>query len=92
MPSPILSNVYFDELLQRLQENDIGCYIGTISTGALCYADDLLLLCPTIRGLQKMITICSDFAPEYDATLNPNKTAYIRKQVCMSRFALIPKW
>ena len=57
--SPILFNVYFDELLHSLQQNDIGCHIGTIFTGALCYADDLFLLCPTIRGLQKMITICS---------------------------------
>ena len=73
--SPILFNVYFDELLHRLQQNDIGCHIGTIFTGALCYADDLLLLCPTIRGLQKMITICSEFATEYDVTFNPNKTA-----------------
>ena len=77
MSSPILFNVYFDELFQRLQQNDIGCYIGTISTGALCYADDLLVLCPTIRGLQKMTTVCSDFATEYDATFNPRKTAYI---------------
>ena len=73
--SPILFNVYFDELLHRLQQNDIGCHIGTIFTGALCYADDLLLLCPTIRGLQKMITICSEFATEYDVTFNPSKTA-----------------
>ena len=59
----------------RLQQNDIGCRKGTIFTGALCYADDLLLLCPTIRGLQKMITICSEFATEYDVIFNPSKTA-----------------
>ena len=73
--SPILFNVYFDELLHRLQQNDIGCHIGTIFTEALFYADDLLLLCPTTRGLQKMITICSEFATEYDVTFNPSKTA-----------------
>ena len=73
--SPIIFNVYLDELLHRLQLNDIGCHIGTIFTGALCYADDLLLLCPTIRGLQKMITLCSEFATEYDVIFNPSKTA-----------------
>ena len=73
--TPILFNVYFDELLHRLQQKDIGCHIWTIFTGALCYADDLLLLCPTIRALQKMITICSEFATEYDVTFNPSKTA-----------------
>ena len=77
MLSPILFNVYFDELLHRLQQNDIGCHMGTIFTGTLYYSDDLLLLCPTIRGLQKMITICSEFATEYDVIFNPSKTACI---------------
>ena len=75
MLSPIPFNVYFDELLQRLQQNGIECHIGTIFTGALCYAHDLLRLCPAIRGLQKMMIICSEIATEYDVTFNPNKTA-----------------
>ena len=79
--SPILFNVYFEESLWRLQQNDIGCHIGTIFTGALCYADNLLLLCSTIRGLQKMITICSEFNTEYDVTLNQSKTAYMAFEI-----------
>ena len=73
--SLIVFNVYFDEFLQRLQQNDIGCQIGPILTGVLCYADDLLLLCPTIRQLQKIITMYSEFATEYDVPWNPSKTA-----------------
>ena len=41
--------------------------------GALCYADDLITLCPTRRGLQKMINVCQEFDYEND----PKKT------VCM---------
>ena len=40
--SPIIFIVYMDELLQRLQKQDIVCHIGTIFMGALCYADDLI--------------------------------------------------
>ena len=54
--SPILSNVYMDELLLRLQKQDIRCHIGAISMGTLCYADDLITLSPTRRGLQKWST------------------------------------
>ena len=60
--SSILFNVYMDELLQRLQKQDIRCHIGTILMGALCYADDLITLCPTRRGLQKMINVCQEYA------------------------------
>ena len=75
--SPILFNVYMDELLQRPQKQDIGCHIGTIFMGALCYADDLITLCPTRRGLQKVINDCQEFAYEHDVVFNPKKT------VCM---------
>ena len=33
--------------------------------GALGYADDILLLCPTRDGLQKMLKTCEDFAEEH---------------------------
>ena len=64
-----LCNAYFGELLQRLKQKDIGCHIGASFTGALCYADDLSLLCPTTRGPQKMISVCSEFAEEYIVVL-----------------------
>ena len=38
--SPILLNVYFDELLQRLQDHDIGFHVGTKFVGAFGYADE----------------------------------------------------
>ena len=56
-------------MLQRLKQKDIGCHIGASFTGALCYADDLSLLCPTTRGPQKMISVCSEFAEEYIVVL-----------------------
>lgn len=73
--SPILFNVYMDELLRRLKANDIGCHIGNVYMGALCYADDIVLLCPTTKGLQAMLDICNEFAEEYGLAFNPNKTA-----------------
>jgi len=76
--SPILFNVYMDELLLRLQRHDIGCHIGQKFMGALCYADDLSVLCPTVNGLQSMVNVCLKFAKEYNVTFNPSKTA------CMS--------
>ena len=72
--SPILFNVYFDELLQRLQDHDIGCHVGTKFVGALGYADDLTLMSPSLRGLQKAADICNDFAQEYSVKFNSKKT------------------
>ena len=42
-----------------------------------CVMQMIGLLCPSIKGLQMMINICSDFGVEYDVKYNDKKT------VCM---------
>ena len=83
--SPILFNVYMDELIDKLKINNVGCHIGRQFTGAFCYADDLTLLSPTIRGLQKMLNVCDAFANEYSVKFNARKTVcmcFSRKPTC----------
>ena len=53
--SPLLFTVYIDELLEKLKRNGIGCYIGHHFVGALGYADDIILLWPSVAGLKKII-------------------------------------
>ena len=72
--SPILFTVYIDELLKRLERTGIGCMIGHEWFGALGYADDITLLCPSIQGLQELVNVCSDFGHEYDIIYNPKKS------------------
>ena len=50
--SPILFGLYMDELIQRLESNGDGCWLGPHFYGAMGYADDLSLLSPTAKGLQ----------------------------------------
>ena len=41
------------------------------------YADDIILLCPSVRGLNEMIVLCCEYEKEYDMTFNPKKTVCI---------------
>ena len=75
--SPLLFNIYMDELLLTLKNSDIGCHIGCYYVGSIGYADDLTLLCPTRHGLQKMLNICETFGSKYNVTYNPKKTVSI---------------
>ena len=45
--SPILFCVYMDELISRLKQSGVGCFIGDIYLDRLGYADDLCLLTST---------------------------------------------
>ena len=76
--SPILFTLYIDKLLIRLKHAHIGCHMNNIFTGALSYADDITLICPSICGINNMIDICCEYAKEYDITFNPTKTVCIK--------------
>ncbi len=76
--SPKLFTLYIDSLLVELRESGYGCHMGNTFAGALSYADDITLLCPSIRGLNKMLKICSTFADNFDITFNSKKTVCIK--------------
>ena len=75
--SPTLFCVYMDELLQQLKAKGVGCWIGRHFVGAISYADDLTLLCPSIQGLQLMLNVCEAFAQQYGMQYNPDKSICI---------------
>ena len=69
--------IYFDELLRRLRETDVGCHVGHMSYAAFGYADDLLLLSHSIHGLEILVKTSESFASEYGVTFNAKKTECI---------------
>jgi hypothetical protein len=75
--SPILFCCYLDELIRRLTDSGIGCWMGNHYVGCLSYADDLTLMCPSATGLQKLISICEQYAKEYGMSFNPSKSVCI---------------
>ena len=75
--SPLLFTVYIDELLEKLKRKGIGCHLGLHFVGALGYADDIILLCPSVAGLKIMIKICEEYAKEHSIKFNGNKSKYL---------------
>ena len=69
-----LFTVYIDKLLLDLKHSGYGCHLGDTFTGALFYADDITLICPSLRGMNCMLKICSDFAENFSLTFNSNKS------------------
>lgn len=75
--SPILFSVYMDELIGHLMKAGYGCHIGHIFVGALVYADDIVLLAPTLTAARKMLCVVKQFSIEYDVKFNPSKCQHI---------------
>ena len=75
--SPVLYCIYMDYLLNKLKDEGVGCWIGSHYVGAICYADDLTLLCPSVYGLQKMIQICETYGEQFGMQYNPTKSVCV---------------
>ena len=75
--SPLLFSIFVDDLLINLNNNGTGCYMGPYFVGALGYADDIILLSPTVFALKQMIRICEEYANEHSILFNGSKSKYL---------------
>ncbi len=72
--SPILFAVYVDGLFHKLKKSGVSCQMSNYFVGGLLFADDVTLLCPTIKDLKKMIAICEQYATEFNIKFNGKKS------------------
>ena len=75
--SPHLFNVYMDGLSTMLNNVKIGCCINDVSFNHLMYADDTVLLAPSAKGLQRLISLCEQYATDCDIIFNVKKSKYM---------------
>nr|XP_027209908.1 uncharacterized protein LOC113803337 [Penaeus vannamei] len=72
--SPYLFNIYMDELSAKLNNHKLGCYINDQLVNHLIYADDIVLLCPSLSGLQTLLNESAEYIAAVKLTLNTDKT------------------
>ena len=75
--SPLLFNLYVDDLLCELEASKLGCCIKDIYVGCVMYADDILLLSASVVTLQSMLSICSEYGRKHDIIFNCKKCAWL---------------
>jgi len=72
--SPLLFNVYVDQLIDSLSDSGFGCYIDSQFFGCIMYVDDLIMLSPSLKGLQSMFNLCDAYAKTHFLIFNAKKT------------------
>ena len=68
--SPVLFVVYVDDIIERLNDSKLGCFIGDLYLGCIMYADDLILISVSVSIMQQMIFICEKEAKYIDMKFN----------------------
>ena len=68
--SPILFAIYMDGLILNLRTTGLGCRISRHYVGVIVYADDVVILAPSVFALRTMLRICVVYAKDYDVLFN----------------------
>ena len=76
--SPLLFNIYMDDLSLQLHRQSIGCSVGGTVVNHMLYADDIVLLfAPSAKGLQKLLDISHTYGCNDDIEYNPSKSSTV---------------
>ena len=75
--SPEFFGVYINDIATILRNLHVGCHIFGIFLAFILFADDLCLLAPTLKALNKMIEKCAEYCREYGLTFNASKSKVI---------------
>ena len=67
-------NVLINIFIVRLRQLSIGCHLRSMYIGCLLYADDMLLICPSVRGLQHMLDVCVSIGDSVSLQFNASKS------------------
>ena len=85
--SPYLFSIYIDDLSEELNFIRIGCVMNDMIINHILYADDIVLISPSSRGLAQLIKVCERYGIEHNIIFNVSKCAIMNfKSECMPRF------
>jgi Reverse transcriptase (RNA-dependent DNA polymerase) len=68
--SPLLFSLATDSIVYKIKSANAGCYRSTICCSIFLYADDILLLSPTVTGLQVLLSVCEKELVYLDMRIN----------------------
>lgn len=74
LTSPKLFNLYMNQLIVELSNTYAGCSIDGTMVNNISYADDMVLLCPSICGLRDLLKICENYALRHGMQYNDKKS------------------
>ena len=76
--SPHFFALYIDDVVNSVKSLGIGCYMRHMCMSIILYADDILLLAPSIGCLQQLFLVCEAELNSIGMFINESKTVCMR--------------
>ena len=82
--------MFYQELINDLNNSKSGITIGSENFNVICYADDILLLSTTSSGLQTLIDKADSYLKSHGLIFNSQKTECMISG--LNPFNVVPNW
>jgi len=56
--SPCLFALFIDDVIEYVHSQNVGCMYNLVKVSIILYADDVLLLSPSVQSLQQLLSAC----------------------------------
>ena len=66
-----------DDLSEEMNSMFVGCCIGKEIVNHLIYADDIALISPSRKGLQRLLNTCAQYGRDHGIVFNARKSAVL---------------
>jgi Reverse transcriptase (RNA-dependent DNA polymerase) len=76
--SPHLFNIYIDDVIKTVSHSKFCCNIRFSCVSIFMYADDLIIMSPSVTLLQKLFTLVENELMSIEMYINPAKSSCIR--------------
>lgn len=76
--SPYFFALFIDEVINNIVSSKLGCHVSAVCVSIFVYADDIVLLSPSISSLQALLTLLEGSLEELDMHVNAAKSQSIR--------------
>ncbi|XP_049871256.1 uncharacterized protein LOC126370430 [Pectinophora gossypiella] len=92
LTSPTLFSLYVNRLIDELSSTGIGCHIDGVCVNNISYADDMVLLSPSIGALRRLLKICESYAVAHGLKYNAKKSEVMIFRPDNNRYTLSPNF
>jgi hypothetical protein len=90
LSSPRLFNLYMNRLIGELSGTGIGCHIDGVCVNNLSYADDMVLLSPSICALRRLLRICEEYVVAQGLRYNAKKSEVLVFKAGTKTYTSVP--
>jgi len=66
--------IFVDSLVDKVKATGIGCYFKFACVSVFLYADDILLIAPSVNALHILLNACIEELSQLDMCINVNKS------------------